>query len=840
MNSDSPLFRQYQKVKAQYPDKLLFYRMGDFYELFYADAERAAALLGINLTQRKTMSTPIPMAGVPAHSVEQYIARLVRIGETVVVCDQVGEGDSGLMERKVTQIVTPGTLTDQELLPERSACIAMALVPGTKTFGYAWLDLARGELRAGQCAPERIGDQIARLNPAEMLLPEGMGVPEGVSTAVMHLPQWEFDLTSAYHRMCERFVVQDLVGFGLQEQPQGVAAAMALLGYAEQTQCRRLEHLWRVGTEYPDDHVVLDVIARRSLELTKPLADGGPTLLGCIDECRTNMGSRLLARRLHHPLRDRQELNARLDTYEDLAPVATAILTWLVGCSDVERIATRISLGSVRPRELAGLRDTLVRLPDLLTHLQDIPERTAERFALVLGQSVALTRLLGDSLVPEPSVLVRDGGVLAAGHNAELDRLKGLQRDVETTLANLEQQERERTGLASLRVGHNRVHGYYLELSRSHSNKVPERYTRRQTTKHAERFVTDELRQLEVSFASANAAALALEQQLYEELITDIGEHLQWLRTLADALADLDVAANFAELAATRNWSRPTFMDKPGIHIRAGRHPVVEKAVDHFVPNDLELGPGRSMLVVTGPNMGGKSTYMRQVALICLLAHIGAPVPADAAQLGIVDSIMTRIGAADDLAGGRSTFMVEMAETAAILNTAGPATLVILDEIGRGTSTFDGLSLAWAAAQTLLEQNKSLVLLATHYIELTELANRNEEAHNVHMAVGEHNGEVVMFHRIEPGSSSRSFGLQVARMAGIPGHALALAKKQLAQLEQDAKTGSTQSKLFAETATKGQSEANPALALLRSSNIDDLSPRQALSLLYELRELDQD
>lgn len=842
VGGDTPLFRQYQGVKEQHPDKLLFFRMGDFYEMFYDDAQRAAALLGITLTQRKTAGEPIPMAGVPCHSVDQYISRLIRIGESVVICDQVGEPSGkgkGLMERKVTQVVTPGTLTDQSLLPARSAAVAMAIAPGKKMTGYAWLDLARGELRAGECDKRSLPCHAARIQPAELLLPEGGGVPANLSVVVHHLPEWEFSVASSHHRMCDHFGVRDLRGFGLEGKPQAVAAAMALLSYAERVQCQSLKHLWQVGFENVADHVAMAGAVRHSLELSVPLVKGGPTLHSVLDECATSMGSRMLLRRLHNPLQDRQELTARQALVAAVAGPAPRLAVWLRGSCDLERVVTRVVLGSVRPRELDGIRDVVVRLPQLRDILAECDAAVTTRLTAIWNEHGEVRQLLTSVLAEKPPAQLRDGGVIAPGCDSTLDDLRQLADGSSEALVQIELRERQATGLAALRVGHNRVHGYYLEVPRVQGDMVPDTYRRLQTIKHAERFVTDELRRLEAAEATALDRAAALERSLYATLVTDLQRHSPGLRQLAEALAELDVTSNLARLAHSRKWVRPTYVDEPVVDITGGRHPVVEGTVDHFVPNDTQLAAPARMQVLTGPNMGGKSTYMRQVALIVLLAHIGSPVPAMQARVGRIDSIHTRIGSADDLAGGRSTFMVEMAETAAILNTAGSASLVVLDEIGRGTSTFDGLSLAWAAATALLDNNKSLVLLATHYLEMAELAAGNDAVSNVHMAVGEEGGEVTMLYRVEAEPANRSFGLQVARMAGIPAHALAVATRKLKQLEDKALAGGVQAGLFTSTAVQPV-VASPVLERLRGMIVDDLTPRQALALLYELQVLAED
>ena len=836
MKVDTPLFRQYQEAKDKHPGKILFFRMGDFFELFHDDAKRVAALLGLTLTSRKTNSGKVPMAGVPVASFEQHVSRLVRIGESVVICDQVGNPKGkALMERRITQVITPGTMTDQSLLPEKDRCIAMAINIQGESCGYAWLDLARGELFAGSCAKASLGEHLSRLCPAEILVPEDAPVPKGVSVAVHHLSPWDFEPSSAADKMCERFSVKDLRGFGLADDPLAVGCANALMQYAEDTQCQPLDHICRIGAEKDASLLSIDATARKGLEITVPAKEGGPTLRGVIDGCRTTMGSRLLARRLASPLRDKDTLEYRLDAARDVTDARKDVVAWLDGCCDLERIAIRIQLGNVKPRELSGLRDTLERVPELTGMLEGLPDGIRKRYSHVLEDYSDVARMLREALAEDPPHVLKEGGVIAKGYDEGLDGLRQIRHGSGEALRQAEEKERQKTGMQALRSGHNRVHGFYLELPRSKAGEAPGHFLRLQTTKHTERYVTEELIELERKSQTAQGEALELESLLYRKLVDSVAGHAKRLRHLADAVADIDVAVSMSDLMANLNWVRPEFAQGPVINIKQGRHPIVESAVDHYVPNDTALGTGHSMEIVTGPNMGGKSTYMRQIALIAFLAHIGAPVPAQGATIGDIDSIMTRIGSSDDLPGGRSTFMVEMSETASILNTATERTLVILDEIGRGTSTFDGLSLAWATAQTLLEKNRPLVLLATHYLEMAMIAEMFPMARNIHMTVGEHKGEVVMLHRVREGASSRSFGIQVAKMAGVPADTLALAKRRLAELEKnDAPGTASQPVLFNESATP----ANPALKLLRNSDPDELSPRQAQELLFELKSLD--
>ncbi|MBF2735231.1 MAG: DNA mismatch repair protein MutS, partial [Betaproteobacteria bacterium AqS2] len=704
VKADSPLFRQYRAVKEQHPDKLLFFRMGDFYELFYDDARQASALLGLTLTRRRTADADIPMAGVPVASCANHIARLARMGETVALCDQVAPAaaGSGLMERKVTQIVTPGTLVEAEFLEERQACVIMAVAPERGRAGYAWLDLARGELRAGEADAAALEALYARLAPAELLAPEGFVYEGRQSLALRQLPPWEFSATSRPRALRERFGVADLRGFGLEDVPLAAAAAAVLLDYAESVQCQALDHVWKIGRDRPEASIAMDAAARRSLEIAAPLVEGGPTLLGAVDRCKTGMGARLLARLLRDPPRDHGALRQRMAASQALAPNLAELRGWLEGRCDLERVATRVALGRARPAELAAVRSLLADLPALRDVL---PAADAGFAAAIAADYAEPLELLAERLAAEP----RPGAAVAPGCSERLDRLRAIQQDAAGLAAGIEEEERER-GATGFKLGHSRAHGYFFECHRSKAAAMPPHFERIQATKNAERFVTPELRRLHAEAVGAQEEGAELEKQLYAALQADLAGHGRLLRALADALASLDVALNMALLAAERGWTWPRLRDEPGVVIEGGRHAVIEGAVEYFVDNDT---PDARAELITGPNMGGKSTYMRQVALIVLLAHAGAPVPAQAAAVGPVDAIMTRIGASDDLAGGRSTFMIEMAEVASILRQAGPQTLVILDELGRGTSVADGLALAWAALRALLERNRALVLLAT-------------------------------------------------------------------------------------------------------------------------------
>ncbi|HEX2198650.1 MAG TPA: DNA mismatch repair protein MutS [Burkholderiales bacterium] len=832
------MMQQYLRIKGEHPDILLFYRMGDFYELFYDDAERASRLLDITLTQRgASAGAPVKMAGVPVHSVEQYLAKLVKLGESVAICEQIGDPGTakGPVERQVTRIVTPGTLTDPSLLEDKADNVLLALHRDKSTVGLAWLSLASGTLRVAEIAPQALENELRRIDPAEVLVSSD-AVLEGYF--VTRVPPWQFDLDAGRKRLLKQLGAASLAGFGCEDLTLALGACGALLDYAGKTQGQALAHVTAVAAERAGEYVRLDAATRRNLELTKTLrGEPAPTLFSLLDECATGMGSRLLRHWLHHPLRERSVLVARQEAVACLDAPSAAIQSVLRQSADVERITARLALKSVRPRELAGLRDTLARVPELA---QRVP-----------GLSPLLVQLKGDMEVPaqclallqraleeEPAARLQDGGVIAGGYSSELDELRSLQSNAGEFLVALEAKERERTRIPNLRVAYNSVHGYYIEVTNSHAGKVPDDYRRRQTLKNAERYITPELKAFEDKALSARDRALALEKSLYDELIESLQTWVLPLQTIARALAQADVLCTFAATAAKRSYARPQFLDEPVLEIEAGRHPVVEAQIEHFIANDCRLSPVRRLLLITGPNMGGKSTYMRQVALIALMAHVGSFVPARAARIGPLDQIFTRIGAADDLAGGRSTFMVEMTESAAILHNATDRSLVLMDEVGRGTSTFDGLALAWAIARHLAEKNRSLSLFATHYFELTRLALEHREVANVHLDAVEHKDSVVFLHAVEEGPASQSYGLQVAGLAGVPKAVIRQAKKYLQLLEESSVARGGQSDLFTPTAAV---ESEPEPDALRTEigkiNPDELTPREALELLYRLKRL---
>jgi len=846
-SAHTPMMQQYLAMKAEYPELLLFYRMGDFYELFYEDAEKAARLLDITLTQRgASAGAPIKMAGVPYHAVEQYLAKLVKLGESVAICEQIGDPatSKGPVDRAVTRIVTPGTLTDAALLEEKSDNLLLALALEPERAGLAWLNLASGELRVMEVAPRAWLPELQRIRPAEVLVADGASaaIPaEGLS--VTRLPAWHFDAESARQSLAKQLRVHDLAGFGCEDMGPALAAAGALIGYARRTQGQALEHLTRLAVERRDEYVRMDPATRRNLELTETLRGGpGPTLFSLLDTCACAMGSRLLRHWIHHPLRDRTVLVARHDAIEELAGEAGSgpwreAKSLLRRISDVERISARIALRSARPRDLASLRETLASLPEIARSVAGLSAPRVAALRAELAEPCEALELLERAVADEPAANVRDGGVIRPGFSAELDELRGLRENAGAFLIDLEARERARTGIPNLKVEYNRVHGFYIEVTNAHAARVPDDYRRRQTLKNAERYITPELKTFEERALSAQDRALALEKSLYDELLAALSAHVAWMQRVARALAELDVLASFAGTAVERGWCRPEFSEDAVVEIDAGRHPVVENEVDEFIANDARLSATRRMLLITGPNMGGKSTYMRQVALIVLLAYAGCYAPARRARVGPIDQIFTRIGAADDLAGGRSTFMVEMTEAAAILNNATDSSLVLMDEVGRGTSTFDGLALAWAIARHLVERSRSFTLFATHYFELTRLALEYREAVNVHVSAIEHKDTIVFLHAVEDGPASQSYGLQVAALAGVPGSVIRAARRYLQALERESLSRDGQADLFVAATPESEPSRHPALDLLDAVNPDELSPRDALELVYRLKKL---
>jgi DNA mismatch repair protein MutS len=852
----TPLMKQYFAAKADHPDVLLFFRMGDFYELFHDDARKAARLLDITLTQRgSSAGQPIPMAGVPHHAAEGYLARLVALGESVAICEQIGDpaASKGLVERKVVRIVTPGTVTDEALLDERRDTLLLAVARGKHGYGLAWADLASGRLRANEVAGEdALEAELARLQPAETLVPDEDGWPACVleSRGLRRRAPWLFDADSGRRQLLQFFGVHDLTAFGLDDRPLAVAAAAAVLGYVEETQKQRLPHLRGIALETSDEAIAMNAATRRHLELdTRVDGDAKATLLGVLDSTVTPMGGRLLRRWLHRPLRDRRTLGERHHAVQALldARADDLLREAFRGLGDMERILSRVALRSARPRDLSTLRDGLSLLPAVRTILAPLDSPRLQALHAELGEHEATARHLRAAIVAQPPLLARDGGVIAEGFDAELDELRQLSTSADQFLIDLEAREREATGIATLKVGYNRVHGYFIEISKGQSDRAPVHYTRRQTLTGAERYITEELKSFEDKVLSARERSLAREKLLYDGVLDGLNEVLEPLRRCALALSELDVLAGFAERAQALDWNRPVLRDDPGIRIERGRHPVVEALRDApFEPNDLVFDDATRMYVITGPNMGGKSTFMRQNALIVLLACIGSFVPASRAEIGPIDRILTRIGAGDDLARGQSTFMVEMSETAYILHHATEQSLVLMDEIGRGTSTYDGLALADAVARQLASANRSYTLFATHYFELTALAEPGSGIANLHLDAVEHHdksgGDTLVFmHAVRPGPANRSFGLQVAALAGLPKPALQQARARLAELEsqnRDAPTVPMGAPALDQPQQFGLfSPSSAALDALAALDPDALTPRQALEALYRLKAL---
>ena len=839
---------QYLRLKAEHPDALVFFRMGDFYEVFYDDARKANRLLDITLTTRgASAGEPVVMAGVPVHALESYLAKLVKLGEAVAIAEQVGDVATakGPVERKVVRVVTPGTITDNELLAERQDALLLSITRERASYGLAWLGLASGRLGLTECSERELPAWLARLDAAELLCADREALPAAVTStgiALTQRPAWQFDAALGVRKLCAQLQVASLAGFNAQDLPLAHAAAAALLAFAEHTQSQALAHVRTLTVERASDLLDLPPATHRNLELTQTLrGEASPTLLSLLDVCRTGMGSRALRHWLTHPLRARSEAIARHDAIAVLiAQGYRPLRDVLRGVSDVERIVSRIALRQVRPRELVGLRHSLLALPALLATVPSTsPLLTALYGALQPDPAIAV--LLTSAIAEEPAVLLRDGGVIATGFDAELDELRAITQNGDAFLLELEARERARTAIPNLRVQFNKVHGFYIEVTASHTDKVPADYQRRQTLKNAERYITPELKSFEDKALAAEDRALAREKWLYERLLDSLQAHLATLAAVARALAALDALAALAERAASLGWCRPAFVAHPCIDIEAGRHPVVQARLaetggDAFIANHCRLDSKTRLMVITGPNMGGKSTYMRQVALIVLLAAMGSYVPASACRLGPIDAIHTRIGAADDLANAQSTFMVEMTEGAAILHGATEQSLVLMDEIGRGTSTFDGLALAGAIASHLHDRNRAFTLFATHYFELTAFPEKHSGAANMHVSAVESGGhDIVFLHEVQPGPASRSYGVQVARLAGMPAAVVRQARGALEALEANQRANELQVDLFAAPPTATTTAPSAVEDALADLDPDSLSPREALEALYRLK-----
>ncbi|EGR1911079.1 DNA mismatch repair protein MutS [Vibrio cholerae] len=850
LSHHTPMMQQYLRLKAENPDILLFYRMGDFYELFYDDAKRASELLDISLTKRgASAGEPIPMAGVPFHAVEGYLAKLVQMGESVAICEQIGDPatSKGPVERKVVRIVTPGTVTDEALLSERVDNLIAAIYHHNGRFGYATMDITSGRFQLSEPqTEEEMAAELQRTSPRELLFPEDFSPVHLMASRQgnRRRPIWEFELDTAKQQLNQQFGTRDLVGFGVEQAKLGLCAAGCLIQYVKDTQRTALPHIRSLTWDRQDQSVILDAATRRNLELTHNLAGGTDnTLAEVLDHCATPMGSRMLKRWIHQPMRDNATLNQRLDAITELKETALygELHPVLKQIGDIERILARLALRSARPRDLARLRHAMQQLPELHSVMSELKQPHLTELRTHAEPMDELCDLLERAIKENPPVVIRDGGVIADGYSAELDEWRDLANGATEFLERLEAEERDRHGIDTLKVGYNNVHGFYIQVSRGQSHLVPPHYVRRQTLKNAERYIIEELKQHEDKVLNSKSRALALEKQLWEELFDLLLPHLEQLQQLAASVAQLDVLQNLAERAENLEYCRPTLVQKAGIHIQGGRHPVVERVMNEpFIANPIELNPQRRMLIITGPNMGGKSTYMRQTALIALMAHIGSYVPAESASIGPLDRIFTRIGASDDLASGRSTFMVEMTETANILHNATRNSLVLMDEIGRGTSTYDGLSLAWASAEWLAKEIGAMTLFATHYFELTELPNVLPHLANVHLDAVEHGDSIAFMHAVQEGAASKSYGLAVAGLAGVPKPVIKNARAKLQQLERlSSQPAETRKPSRVDIANQLSLIPEPSAVeqALAGVDPDQLTPRQALDMLYQLKKL---
>jgi DNA mismatch repair protein MutS len=842
LSGHTPMMQQYLRLKADHPEILLFYRMGDFYELFYDDAKRASQLLEISLTKRgASAGEPIPMAGVPYHAVENYLAKLVQLGESVAICEQIGDPalSKGPVERKVVRIVTPGTISDEALLQERQDNLLAAIWQSPRGFGFATLDISSGRFRLAEPTDmETMAAELTRSNPAELLYSEDFSAMSLIENrrGLRRRPLWEFEVDTARQQLNMQFGTRDLSGFGVEQAHHALRAAGCLLQYVKDTQRTSLPHIRSLTMERQQDGIIMDAATRRNLEITQNLAGGiENTLAAVLDKTVTPMGSRMLKRWLHMPVREIKTLENRQQSIGSLQDFTAELSPLLRQVGDLERILARLALRTARPRDLARMRHAFQQLPQLDALLAEVATPHLQTLRTQMGQFDELRDLLERAVIESPPVLIRDGGVIAPGYHAELDEWRALADGATDYLDKLEIREREKLGLDTLKVGFNAVHGYYIQVSRGQSHRVPINYVRRQTLKNVERYIIPELKEYEDKVLTSKGKALALEKGLYEQLFDLLLPHLEALQLSSAALAELDVLSNLAERAWTLNYNCPTLTDKPGIKLTGARHPVVEQVLkEPFIANPLSLSPQRRMLVITGPNMGGKSTYMRQAALITLLAYIGSYVPAEQAVIGPVDRIFTRVGAADDLASGRSTFMVEMTETANILHNATEHSLVLMDEIGRGTSTYDGLSLAWACAESLANRIKAMTLFATHYFELTTLPEKMEGVANVHLDAVEHGDTIAFMHSVQEGAASKSYGLAVAALAGVPKEVIKRARQKLKELETlsgsaaNSKADGPQLPLLVE-------ETSPAVEALEALDADSLTPRQALDWIYRLK-----
>lgn len=845
LTTHTPMMQQYLKLKAENPDILLFYRMGDFYELFYDDAKKASQLLDISLTKRgASAGEPIPMAGVPYHAVESYLAKLIAMGESVAICEQIGDPalSKGPVERKVVRIVTPGTVSDELLLEDRKDNLLAAIWQEKSGYGFATLDISSGRFNVFECdSADTMQAELQRTSPVEILYPEdfqSMSLIENCS-GLRRRPLWDFDLSTAKQQLNLQFATKDLIGFGVEKADKALKAAGCLLQYVKDTQKTSLPHIRSITKQSQDKFVILDAATRRNLEITENLAGGTDnTVAAILDKTQTAMGSRMLKRWLHTPIRDRLILSQRQNSIEELQEHYLVIQPLLKQIGDIERILARLALRSARPRDFARLRDSYNHLPQLQFELNDLNDPYLQALCHTIGTFDEIANLLNNAIIETPPVLIRDGGVIAEGYHEELDQLRLLSAGATNYLEQLEVRERDTLGIDTLKIGFNAVHGYYIQVSRGQSHLVPVHYTRRQTLKNAERYIIPELKEYEDKVLTSKGKALALEKVLYDQLFDILLPQLESMQKSAEALAELDVLTNLAERAQTLNYTKPQLSIDKGINIQNGRHLVVEQVLSEpFIANSLNLSQQRRMLIITGPNMGGKSTYMRQTALIALLAYMGSFVPASNAIIGPIDRIFTRIGASDDLASGRSTFMVEMTETANIMHNATEHSLILMDEIGRGTSTYDGLSLAWACVEMLVNQIKAMTLFATHYFELTQLPEQINSIYNVHFDAIEHENTIAFRHTVQEGAASKSYGIAVAGLAGVPNIILKRAKQKLKELEAHYQQSATSHVDSSQLSLISMPDESKVELELQQIDPDSLTPREALDVLYRLKRL---
>ncbi|CCG19185.1 DNA mismatch repair protein MutS [Taylorella asinigenitalis 14/45] len=854
----TPMMQQYFNLKSQAGDDvLLMFRMGDFYEMFYDDAQLASRILNLTLTKRgHTGGNDIPMAGIPVQSLDQYLSRLVASGLSVAIGEQVGDPASskGPVERKLVRIITPGTITDENLLPQKSDSLILCIYSKGVHSGITWLNLANGDFASSEILSKSLDQELYRLSPAEIIVPESSNYKFSYKCTITKVPDWHFDLKECTLRLKEFFKIDDLSVFGLGvEASLNIISAGCLLRYIVKTQNENLGHIKKIYIESESRFLGLDPFTRKNLELTESLSSSkGPTLFSTLDNCETGMGSRLLRNWIHNPLKNNSEINERQTnvsqflqpTNEEfsISQILKTLKDQLKPITDIERLSSRVAMLTIKPKELAKLRDSLHTLEVVRKFLLENYGNLSINLECI-PKAEELKEYLSRAIATEPSTQIRDGGVIAKGFDAELDDLRNTSSNNGSFLLEYETKLKEATGISLLRVEYNRVQGFFIEIPKSRAENVPDTFRRKQTLKNVERFTTPELKQWEDKILSADERALKREKYLYDEILQNIQIWVSLLQDIAKLVASIDVYSALAYHAYNNNWIKPELVEGTSIAIEQGRHPVVERTIEKFTANDCFLNSENRMQIITGPNMGGKSTYMRQTALIVLLARMGSYVPAESASIGEVDAIFTRIGASDDLAGGRSTFMVEMIEAASILTNSTNGSLVLMDEIGRGTSTYDGLSLAWAIACRLLNHNKSLTLFATHYFELTRLVDEYKGIANVHLSAVETSDGLVFMHEVHDGPANKSYGIQVAQKAGLPMAVIKQAQNVLERLNQ---SNSSQMDLFdTQVSDIDVSFEDPAETRDKFKNLqdfisdidpDELSPREALETLYRLKD----